>query len=180
LFGQLLLVRGEDYRRVGGHEAVRGRILENFYLAERFRRAAIPMRCRGGRGTVSMRMYPGGLRELVEGWSKAFAAGAARTSPALLAVISAWITGAIITVSALGRAVIVSDPAGAAAGGIVYGLFVLQIHSMLRRIGTFSFLTSVVYPVPLIFYLVVFVRSAVGPRVAWKGRTIPRKEAGSE
>ena len=39
LFGQMLLVDQESYRRVGGHEAVRGRILEHASLAARFRAA---------------------------------------------------------------------------------------------------------------------------------------------
>ncbi|MBL9128985.1 MAG: glycosyltransferase, partial [Verrucomicrobiales bacterium] len=33
LFGQMLLVDRESYRRAGGHEAVRGRVLENVRLA---------------------------------------------------------------------------------------------------------------------------------------------------
>ena len=40
LFGQMLLVDQESYRRIGGHETVRGRILENFWLAGGFARPA--------------------------------------------------------------------------------------------------------------------------------------------
>ena len=50
LFGQMLLVDRESYRRVGGHEAVQGRILENFWLAGQFRAAGIPVRSAMGRG----------------------------------------------------------------------------------------------------------------------------------
>ena len=73
LFGQMLLVDRESYRRVGGHETVRGRILENFWLAGQFRAAGIPVRSATGRGVFSFRMYPNGLRELIEGWTKGFA-----------------------------------------------------------------------------------------------------------
>ena len=33
-------------RAMGGHEAVKGRILENFWLAEQLRAAGVPLRCR--------------------------------------------------------------------------------------------------------------------------------------
>jgi 4,4'-diaponeurosporenoate glycosyltransferase len=67
LFGQMLLVDRASYRRVGGHESVKGRILENFQLAEQFRAAGIPVRSECGRGVFSFRMYPNGLRERVAG-----------------------------------------------------------------------------------------------------------------
>ena len=52
LFGQMLLVDRESYRRVGGHETVKGRILENFLLAGQFRAAGIPVRSVTGPGRV--------------------------------------------------------------------------------------------------------------------------------
>ena len=52
LFGQMLLVDRESYRRVGGHEAVQGRILENFWLAGQFRAAGHPGAQRDGPGRV--------------------------------------------------------------------------------------------------------------------------------
>ena len=43
---------------------------------------------------------------------------------------------------------------------------------MLKRVGSFSWLTALLYPVPLVFYLAVFVRSLrrSGKEVTWKGR----------
>lgn len=56
LFGQMLLVDRESYRRVGGHETVKGRILENFWLAGQFRATGIPVRSVAGRGVLSFRI----------------------------------------------------------------------------------------------------------------------------
>jgi 4,4'-diaponeurosporenoate glycosyltransferase len=47
LFGQMLLVDRESYRRVGGHETVKGRIPENVFLAGNFRPPG--SRCEAGR-----------------------------------------------------------------------------------------------------------------------------------
>ena len=43
---------------------------------------------------------------------------------------------------------------------------------MSRKVGSFSPLTAVIYPVPLLFFFGVFARSAMkgGKQVTWKGR----------
>lgn len=172
LFGQLLLVDRASYRLAGGHGAVREQILENFFLAERFRAAGVPLRRCGGRHTVTMRMYPGGVGELIAGWSKAFAAGAGRTAPPLLAIIVAWIAGCLMAAGGLVRAPFAADPGGALGWLALYGLYAVQIHRLLARLGSYRPLTALLFPVPLLFFLAVFARAAGGRRGLWKGRAI--------
>lgn len=174
LFGPFLMVDRLAYFKIGGHEAVKGRILEHFFMAPLFARAGVPMQCCGGRGTVSMRMYPHSLGELEAGWSKAFAAGAAQTPRVLLLAVSAWLAGSLAAVGWLVGAVVRGG--GSAPWLAVYGLYVLQIHSMLARIGSFRWFVAPGFPVPLLFYLVVFIRALVrgGMKkdVSWRGRRI--------
>ena len=170
LLGQFMLIERAAYQRVGGHEAVKGRILENFWLAEQLHAAAVPLRCRGGRGVFAFRMYPRGWREVVDGWTKGFASGAGRTPLPILLLIIAWMIG------------LMTAPLGWAFGGQpllwlgAYALGVAQIGWLLRRVGTFHWSTALFYPVPLVFYFVVFARSLRRSRgkhtVAWKGRQI--------
>lgn len=80
LFGQMLLVDRGSYYQVGGHASVRGLILENFRLADHFRAKGISVSSAAGRGVLSFRMYPGGIRDLIEGWTKGFASGLAGRS----------------------------------------------------------------------------------------------------
>ena len=165
LFGQMLLVDRESYRRAGGHEAVRGQILENFWLAGRFRAAGVAVRSVTGKGAIAFRMYPNGLRELVEGWTKGFASGASRTPLAILLLIVAWMTGMM-----LGAWWVPVTPWVA----VVYALYAGQVAMLLRQVGAFRWYTALLYPVPLVFYFAVFTRSALrsGKQVTWKGRTI--------
>jgi 4,4'-diaponeurosporenoate glycosyltransferase len=165
LFGQMLLVDRDGYRRVGGHEAVKGRTLENFWLAERFRNAGIPVRSVTSKGTFAFRMYPNGLSELVEGWTKGFASGAGQTAKPVLLLIVAWLTGMMLPVGWL--------PYSAWAA-LLYLLFAAQLGVMFRQVGAFRWYTAMLYPVPLVFFFVVFTRSALrsGKQVTWKGRTI--------
>jgi 4,4'-diaponeurosporenoate glycosyltransferase len=73
LFGQSLLVDRASYQAAGGHLEVKGRVLENLRLAAFYRAAGVPVASIPGRGMLSFRMYPDGLRSLVEGWTKGFA-----------------------------------------------------------------------------------------------------------
>lgn len=168
LFGQMLLVDRDSYRRVGGHEAVKGRTLENFFLAQQFRAAGIPTHSATGRGVFSFRMYPHGLRELIEGWTKGFASGAGQTPRGVLWLVVAWMIGLMLA------------PMGALVSadwwrwGTVYLLCAAQVGYVSRRIGTFGWWAAMLYPLPLVFFFVVFARSALrsGKTVSWKGREI--------
>ncbi len=180
LFGQLLLLRADDYHRSGGHRAVRGRILENLFLSRRLRSAGTPLRCRGGRGTASMRMYPGGTGELAEGWSKAFVSGAGGVPPRLMVPIVAWMTGLVLCLP-LTVLALAGHPAAPVWWLAAYPLCCLQLFLMLRRIGSFHPLTWLAYPVPLAFFFGLMTVSALkrarGGGVSWKGRRI---EGGSD
>ncbi|MFO1500797.1 MAG: glycosyltransferase family 2 protein [Verrucomicrobiota bacterium] len=168
LFGQMLLVDRASYRRAGGHEAVKGRTLENFFLAQQFRAAGIPTRSLIGRGSFACRMYPNGLRELIDGWTKGFASGATQTPRPVLLMLVGWMTGLM-----LGPAgwLMTSDHA---RWGPVYLLGAVQVGWLSRRIGSFGWIPALLYPLPLVFFFAVFVRSALrsGRQVTWKGRQI--------
>ena len=168
LFGQMLLVDRENYRRVGGHEAVKGRTLENFFLAQQFRAAGIATRSMTGRGVLAFRMYPNGLHELIEGWTKGFAAGAGQTPPGVLLLVVAWMIGLML--APIGWAV----TGDWLRWGTAYLLCAGQVGWFARQIGAFRWFTALLYPVPLIFFFAVFARSAMrsGKQVIWKGRAI--------
>lgn len=168
LFGQMLLVERESYWRVGGHESVKGRVLENFWLAGRFRAAGLPTRSATGRGAFSFRMYPHGCGELVEGWTKGFASGAGQTPRGVLGLVVAWMIGLVL--APMGWVMTGDWP----WWGPAYFLCAAQVGGFSRRIGAFRRLTALVYPLPLIFFFVVFARSALrsGKHVRWKGRVI--------
>ena len=155
LLGQSLLLERSTYAAVGGHRAVRDQLLENFALGEKLRGRA---RSLLGRDVLHMRMYPRGWRELIDGWSKGFADGAAQTSPLRLALTVLWLTGCV-----------------AALGNLAtYASFAVQLAVLLRRIGSYRLLTALLYPLPLLFFFAVFTRSVFRTRtregILWKGR----------
>jgi 4,4'-diaponeurosporenoate glycosyltransferase len=168
LFGQMLLVDRESFQHIRGYETVRGRILENFWLANQFRAAGIPVRSVAGWRVFSFRMYPNGLGELIQGWTKGFASGAGHTPRGTLVLIVAWMVGLML--APLG---------GLVTGdwlrwGAAYLLGAGQVAWFSRLAGAFRWFTAVLYPAPLIFFFVVFAWSMLhsGKRVQWKGREI--------
>jgi 4,4'-diaponeurosporenoate glycosyltransferase len=168
LFGQMLLVDRQSYLRVGGHETVRGRILENFWLARQFHAARIPVKSVAGRGVLSFRMYPNGLGELIQGWTKGFASGAAQTPCRTLFLIVAWMIGLMLAPVGL---LVTGDWLH---WGAAYVLCVAQVAWLGRLAGAFRWFTAALYPVPLVFFFLVFAWSVLrsGKRVQWKGRDI--------
>lgn len=170
LLGQCLLIETPAYQKVGGHAAVKHRILENFWLAEKLSEANIPLHCRGGKNTLTFRMYPNGWRELIDGWIKGFAAGAGQTPLPILLLVIGWLSGLIM---AAGQLIAHAD---LPVSLIAYSLCVLQVGWLMRRVGTFHWATAALFPVPLIFYFIVFTQSIWRiirkQPVAWKGRSI--------
>jgi len=167
-FGPCILTGVDAYHAVGGHEAVRGDQVEDLALAGRFRGAGRPVIALAGGDTVRFRMYPGGLGQLIEGWSKNLARGAAGIGhPAVLGA-TAWVTASVAVA------------AGVATGSLppaTYGVVALQWWWMLRRIGSFRWWAWALWPVPLAAFVVLFLRSAaltVARRpVRWRGRRVP-------
>lgn len=168
LFGQLLLVDRESYQQVGGHETVRGRVLENFWLAGRFRDAGIPVRSVSGRGLIAFRMYPKGLIDVIQGWTKGFASGARQTPRGALFLLVTWMSG--LMMAPLGW-LITGNWLGWCP---VYLLCVAQLAWISRTVGSFRLAALCLYPVALLFFFVIFAWSAArsGRTVHWKGREI--------
>lgn len=173
-FGPVLITTAADYEAVGGHAAVKGEVLDDMALARSYTAAELPVACLAGRGTVRFRMYPDGLGQLVEGWTKNFAGGAAGTRKLTLLLVAAWVSlcvqAAFWVVALPWRStslLVVAATYLAVAG---------QLWWMLRRIGSFSRATALLFPLPLAAFLAVFVRSVVNihvrHRVTWKGREL--------
>jgi len=168
LVGQFLLVSRHHYQLAGGHASVRGHILENFRLAGRFQTAGVPLLSMTGKGLLSSRMYPHGLGEMLRGWTKGFAAGAAGTPAGTLLLVIAWMSGLMMAPL---LAILTSNWM---LCGAAFLLGALQVAWIGRKLGSFGGFMLMFYPVPLLFFFGTFGWSAArsGKKVTWKGRDI--------
>lgn len=175
LFGQALFVSRNQYDSVGGHEPVRAEVLENFHLSRFFANAGYQCCCYLGKGTIAMRMFPGGFDDLVAGWSKGFVSGAGNTPRSAVVGISFWLSGLIMSLISL-TFLPLASPAVTIAIGIFYLLCVVQCLYLFSHVGSYRVLNSILFPIGLCFYQSVFFRSLIrkkkGGQVQWKGRDV--------
>lgn len=176
-FGPCTLCGRATYLAIGGHWAVRQAVLEDIPLARLFRQNGLPVRCHVGRDVISFRMYGGGPRELVRGWTKGMAYGALAVTPVFSILMAAWITGCFGALFALLRAVrSLPEPSLAWAGFLIYPAYALAIRQMLRGIGRFPPWAWALFPIPLGFFGAITARSLLHTylfrRVMWKGRAV--------
>jgi 4,4'-diaponeurosporenoate glycosyltransferase len=175
-FGPCIVCTRETYFASGGHESVRGEILEHLALGKEFVRRGWPVRCFGGRGVVSFRMYPGGLRALFAGFARSFATGADSMSVLALTPVVFWIIGAFGVTRQLVQSLVLGDTTNMAWWVALDLAYALQIHWMLYRIGNFGFLTALLFQLPLLFFGAAFCWSLFltffRRRVRWKGRAV--------
>ena len=178
LFGPCLMISRVHYQKMGGHGAVKDKILEHYKMAAPLAKAGIPVKLRGGRGTLNVRMYPEGLGQMIQGWSKSFASGAGQTPPGIMLPIILWISGMLVTPLFLIFAVVRMDIISIYLWATAYILFFLQLYWHLWRIGRFKWYTSLMFPVPLILFFLLFSRSSSlmnkKRQVVWKGRVIKK------
>ena len=163
-FGPVLACRRTAYEAVGGHghPAVRGAVAEDIALGSRF--ASVQLHT--GHPDISFRMYPDGLRSLVEGWTKNIATGAAHVRWWFMVMVVGWLW---------------SLSGGWLTSPWFYVASVIQVAVLGRRAGRFGVLATLAYPALVVIFLVVFLRSvvltALRRPVRWKGRTIPIRAA---
>ncbi|MBD3927142.1 glycosyltransferase [Nocardioides cavernae] len=183
-FGPCLLTSREDHGRAGGHEAVRADILDDAALAAAYHRAGLPVWCAVGGDAVRMRSYPGGPAQLVAGWTKNIASGAADAAPSATAATVAWISAhhAVAVGAVLSLLVAVTGSGAPLLAGspllwaVAYAAVALQLRWMLRRAGSFRWWAWTLFPVPLLAFDLVFARSltltVVRRSVQWRGRDV--------
>jgi 4,4'-diaponeurosporenoate glycosyltransferase len=183
-FGPCMVCSKSDYDRVEGHRQGRSAVLEGFPLTRAFHDHGLPVRCYGGKGGLAFRMYPDGVKALIEGWSKGFGTGALAIRPLFLLLCVAWVWGCFDVTIAFAKALVVQgqpvQAAGLAPYAALYTLYALQIHGMLRRIGAFPWWTAPLFPIPALTFALVMLRSFVLihllGRVTWKGRHVVTRE----
>lgn len=173
-FGPCLLTSRADYERVGGHAAVRAAILDDAELAAAYDRAGLPVRCLLGGGAVRMRSYRGGVRQWAGGWTKNIASGASAAAPGPTVATVLWLCAHHAVAVGAVLAVVRGDPSWWWA--LAWLVVAVHLRSVLRRLGTFRWWTWALFPVPLLAFDVVFVRSllltGVRRSVPWRGREV--------
>ena len=176
LYGPVVMISRSEYFAGGGHEAVRDSIVEDMAMGMHLSDLGFCFRDFVGDGDISFRMYGGGVKSLLEGWTKNLASGAARTSIPVFVLVFFWISSLISVPYHMIAALFASDWKLFALYGVLYIIWVLLIRLLSTKIGRFRVGSALLYPIPLAVFLGIFALSAVKKtfrmKVRWKGREI--------
>jgi 4,4'-diaponeurosporenoate glycosyltransferase len=144
-------------------------------LAQSLKKANIPFRVFVGDGDVSFRMYPGGISQLNQGFTKNLATCAAKTHVRVFLLVALFIASITSPVLHLACSLAGAQPLLLLYGAF-YAFWVVVLFFISGRIGRFHPLAVLLYPLPLIMFFAVFVQSFAirlfRGRVKWKGRAI--------
>jgi chlorobactene glucosyltransferase len=174
--GQFILVTRDSYERIGGHRAVHDTVIEDLMIAMAYRRAGLKHHFVMMRD-LTVRMYTT-LREIIDGWTKNFFAGAlysvGRADLAYIAVtFSLFIPLAfVVPAAAFIGGTVTATPAVAAFGGAAFTACSIIMGRILRDARVHP-LWGAAHPLGALVQMVIVVRGALRGmrRIEWKGRT---------
>ncbi|WP_421117947.1 glycosyltransferase [Aquihabitans daechungensis] len=177
-FGPCLVTSRSAHRAVGGHRAVAGEVIEDIHLARVYGAAGLPVHALAGGSAVSFRMYPGGLRQLVDGWTKNLAGGPRLVSGLPMLGAVAWIVASVVVASDLVRSLGAVVTTGEIDGTplVLWAFASAQVAVLLRRIGRFAWWAAPAFPLLLAGFVALFLRStflrSIRRSVRWRDRSL--------
>jgi glycosyltransferase involved in cell wall biosynthesis len=186
--GQYILIRRGAYDDAGGHEAVKGRFVEDIALADRVKRKGYRIRVALIRGIVTCRMYAS-LSQQVRGWSRilydALGRRADRLGLRLLDVLAFCQAGHLALLSSLVLLAIGYDRRFALtmlALGVVHHLLMFAVFRMIYRTSVPGSRSAAWYPLGNLIIDVILLRAirmCLTGRVIWRDtRYGPAAKAG--
>ncbi len=174
--GQFILFDRGAYEEIGGHEAVKGEVVEDQRLAQILCKSGKRLTIRAAETAFATRMYRS-FDELIEGWSKNLSLASRQAVPrwavpvvmpaGILIGVLIWIVPPVVLFLSL-------SGIGAVGWGIwsgwITGLSVLAWSLVSWRLGA-PFWTGAFYPLGSGVITYIFLRSWLrGGHVEWKGR----------
>ena len=161
--GQVIMISKEAYQQVGGHEAVKGSMVEDIALAEKVKQERLNLNLCFGAEMISCRMYQS-LNSAWAGYSKNYFTATKLPKAVFLIVIPLLYFFHIISF----------------LGWIVYyPLITLLAARVIKRValsrltGENSFLAVLLHPLQITFFVFVGINSFFQTnfgKVSWKGR----------
>ena len=174
--GQFMLFDRGVYEKIGGHEAVKGEVVEDQRLAQILCRSGKRLTVRGAETVFATRMYRS-LGESIEGWSKNLSLAARQAVPpwaapivmpaGIVVSIVIWIVPPVVLLLSLSGV----GPGGWGIwSGWITGLSVITWSFVNWRLGA-PFWTVAFYPLAAGVVNYIFLRSWIRRgHVEWKGR----------
>ncbi|WP_208560401.1 glycosyltransferase [Marinilactibacillus kalidii] len=175
-FGPFLMCSTKDYEKTGGHEKTLDSHMDNIAMTKLFQSNGLPIFNFGGKGVLSLRMYPEGPKQWLQGWSKSVANGSSNTHPSVMAAVSLWIAGGFIALFILLLTSLSQWWIGLIISLVTYFAYASQFAWLSRKVGKFPLWLFIIYPILLVAFVIVFTWSFIQVHVlhsvSWRDRKI--------
>lgn len=176
MFGPVIMISKEQYLKLDGHNSVKGCVIEDYQLGINYKRAGVKYNLFIGNKNISFRMYSNGIRSQFEGFTKNFSRGILTAGILTTLLTAAWITALTALPVFIIKALVARKIIFFTCGLIFYLISALTLAFYSKKIGNFSVITAILYPISLIWFHIViiysFVRKIFFHNVNWKGRKI--------
>lgn len=175
-FGPFLMCSAKEYTLTGGHKEILGSHLDNFMLTKLFQDHNLSVYNFGGKGSVSFRMYPEGLKQWLLGWSKSIASGSSNTHPLIMSAVGLWIAGGLIIPLSIVFSLLINPSVWLPAFIFLYFFYAGQFLWLAQKVGKFSNWLFMCYPMLLVSFIIVyswsFIQVHILHSVSWRDRKI--------
>lgn len=173
-FGPFLFVKAGEYFELGGHEETLYTHMDGIAMADLYQTAGYPVTVYGGKGSVHFRMYPDGLFQLIQGWTKSFTYGAKVTQSVVMFSIVLWVMSTYLILIGFIDGIMRMDLSYLAIVLVAYFLHALQFRWLMDKVGRFPWWTmlfSLLYiSAFLLLYLWAVIQVYFLRKVKWRGR----------
>jgi glycosyltransferase involved in cell wall biosynthesis len=167
LFGPVIFTSRDDYIQIGGHKAVRESILEDLKLGKQYLIHGKKIDNYLGNGLIKFRMYPGGIKQLFEGYTKNMASGSIFGGFWNFIAAFLWMFGIYLSIFRIFDSL---------WNLLIYITYIFIILILSKPLGDYKWYDFLFYPVHFLFFLSVFIFSIFETvflkQVSWKGRKI--------
>jgi len=174
--GQYLLFRASAYDRLGGHEAVKGSVVEDLALARLAALSGVRASFWDLSDSVRVRMYRGG-REMFRGWRKNVATGAAHTPAPAFALTAASFAAGLFAAPLALLALAQREWIAALLLASAWLLVSWRVRKAQETTDGPGWPDALLHPLGFAFFGAVLVASAfdrlTGRGAVWKGRRYP-------
>lgn len=175
LYGSCIVTDRGDYEKINGHNSVKAELLDDLTLGRKFANAGVKVENFLGSRLVSFRMYPYGIKNEMEGFSKGAALSTATLKPATTVLIAIWLIG-LLAVEFVTPFLLVLDFSVWLPFVFGYLIYTLQIFYFIKISGRYGLTLPLLHFVSSIFFIIVMLYSLyqvnVLGAVSWKGRQI--------
>ncbi|MFW9923349.1 MAG: glycosyltransferase [Candidatus Thorarchaeota archaeon] len=183
--GQYMLFKRKDYEKIGGHETIKGSIVDDFSLARVVKVQLGRLYYLDGSKLVKTRMYPDSAKQCWNGWKKCLYPGTKVTTGKRITGALLWYLWALATPVAIVLTSLYTSWPFIVAACLSYLFCCLTVYLYWRKRGDQIWVLYVFLPVTVIIFCVLLGVSAlemiIKKETVWRGRVYtPNLYAGTE